>query len=192
MQDTKDILGVRGAAPAGGTDGPPAVKAKPQKQKRPEGMSREAFALLGDSHPIMSAQELMPKKKKDIKAKPKPSTKGIVTWRYLPFKSSARSDGLELQRWTKSYKDAAGRFKEPDDSDYYFAKFNKKVRVPFSLCLCNMNCSGLCQNVSLFLCACLSLDVHVYVHVCARARARARVCVCVRCLISSSLLQFLF
>eukprot|EP00983_Pelagomonas_calceolata_P123436 1161004-Pelagomonas_calceolata.AAC.1 len=131
MQDTKDILGVRAAQPAGekAGDGAPAVKQKPQKMKRPEGMSREAFALLGDSHPIMSAQELMPKKKPDIKAKPKPSTKGIVTWGYKPFKSSARQDGLELMRWTKGYKDAAGRLKESDDNDYYFAKFNKKVRT---------------------------------------------------------------
>ncbi len=126
MQDTKDILGVRATQPEK-ADGAPAGKPKPVKMKRPEGMSREAFALLGDSHPIMSAQELMPKKKPDIKAKPKPSTKGIVTWGYKPFKSSARKDGLELMRWTKGYKDAAGRLKEPDDPDYYFAKFNKKV-----------------------------------------------------------------
>lgn len=31
----------------------PGVKAKPEKMKRPEGMSREAFALLGGSNPVI-------------------------------------------------------------------------------------------------------------------------------------------
>jgi len=126
MSDYKDILGLPGGR--GGADGAATkARAEKQKQKRPEGMSREAFALLGDSHPILSAQELLGPKKKDKSAKPKPSTKGIVTWGYKPFKSSARPDGLELKRWSKGYKDAAGRLKEPEDVDYYFAKFNKKV-----------------------------------------------------------------
>ena len=51
MSDVKDILGLsRPAEDAVGGDAKP--KAKEAKAKRPEGMSREAFALLGDSHPI--------------------------------------------------------------------------------------------------------------------------------------------
>lgn len=126
MADIKDIMGVSrmGEAPAE----KPAPKAKAPRMKRPEGMSREAFALLGDSHPIMSSiEQLVPKK--DVKAKPKPSTKGIVTWLYRPFSSTARTDGYELKKWTKTFKDAHGRIKEPDDADYYFAKFNKHVRA---------------------------------------------------------------
>jgi DNA methyltransferase 1-associated protein 1 len=125
MADIKDILGVPRAT---GTPGEKAEKPKKEKMKRPEGMSREAFALLGDSHPIISSQLLGGIKKNDVKAKPKPSTKGIPTWQYKPFKNSARSDGLELTRWVKSFKDLNGRVREPEDSDYYFAKFNKKVR----------------------------------------------------------------
>lgn len=49
--DVKDILGVpRGSAV---DERKPEVKAKPEKMKRPEGMSREAFALLGGSNPVI-------------------------------------------------------------------------------------------------------------------------------------------
>ena len=54
MSDIKDILGV-GGTPSGAPKEKKVKEAKP-KMKRPEGMSREAFALLGDSHPIMSAR----------------------------------------------------------------------------------------------------------------------------------------
>lgn len=33
--------------------------------------------------------------------------------------------------WDKGHKDAAGRMKEPDDADYWFAKYNKKARAAF-------------------------------------------------------------
>ena len=127
----------------GGAD-PKVVKPKKEKMKRPTGLSREAFALLGDSHPIMSSQLLegLNKNKKDEKllAKPKPSTKGIPTWQYKGFKNSARTDGLELLRWHKSYKDINGRVREPEDTEYYYAKFNKKVsKVPG---LCHAPCNA--------------------------------------------------
>lgn len=130
MSDIKDILGVsRGGS---GGEQAKALKPKKEKMKRPTGLSREAFALLGDSHPIMSSQLLegLNKGKKDDKlAKPKPSTKGIPTWHNKPFKNSARSDGLELRRWSKSYKDGLGRVRETEDTEYHFAKFNKKVEL---------------------------------------------------------------
>lgn len=126
MADVKDILGV----PRAGTpiDKPEKEKPNKEKVKRPQGMSREAFALLGDSHPIISSHFAGGLKKKDMKTKPKPSTKGIPTWQWKPFRNSARTDGLELCRWVKGYKDAAGRMKEQDDEDYFYSKFNKKVR----------------------------------------------------------------
>lgn len=50
MSDVKDILGLSRPASDGLAEAKP--KGKGPKAKRPEGMSREAFALLGDSHPI--------------------------------------------------------------------------------------------------------------------------------------------
>ena len=64
MADVRDILGVpRGQA----TERQEAPKTK-EKLQRPAGMSREAFALLGGSHPIVPSQlteEL--RKKEDLK-----------------------------------------------------------------------------------------------------------------------------
>ena len=64
MADVRDILGVpRGQA----TERQEVPKTK-EKMQRPAGMSREAFALLGGSHPIVPSQlteEL--RKKEDLK-----------------------------------------------------------------------------------------------------------------------------
>ena len=67
---------------ARGGDGTPSRPApKKEKMKRPEGMSREAFALLGDSHPIAPVVELSKKAElKGLKEKRKISSpKGTVS-----------------------------------------------------------------------------------------------------------------
>ncbi|KAG2439980.1 hypothetical protein HXX76_004098 [Chlamydomonas incerta] len=127
MADVKDILGMSRPGPA--EEKAPAPKEKKEKMKRPEGMSREAFALLGGSHPIIASQFATSTKKNDILKKPKPSTKGIITYQYRSFKNSARTDGLELRHWLKCYKGANGVIREPDDSEYPYAKYNKKVQL---------------------------------------------------------------
>lgn len=126
MSDVKDILGV---GKGSGAEKPekPAPKPKKQKMERPKGMSREAFALLGDQHPLISSQLVQPQKDKELKAKPKANVKGIPTWSFKSFKNSARTDGLELRRWTKDYKDGEGKIKQSEETDYPFAKYNKKV-----------------------------------------------------------------
>ena len=54
MADVRDILGVaRGNASSEKADAP--AKAPKERVQRPAGMSREAFALLGGSHPIVPA-----------------------------------------------------------------------------------------------------------------------------------------
>ena len=81
MADVRDILGVpRGSASAEKADGAPAPKTKEAKMQRPAGMSREAFALLGGSHPIVPSvltEELRKKEDlKGLKQKRKSSAKG--------------------------------------------------------------------------------------------------------------------
>lgn len=127
MADVKDILGVPRSGPSQPEDKAPALKEKKEKIKRPEGMSREAFALLGGSHPIISSQLASSMKKNDMLKKPKPSTKGIITYQYRPFKNAARTDELELFHWLKCSKGTNGIIREPDDSEYPYAKYNKKV-----------------------------------------------------------------
>ncbi|KAF6262037.1 hypothetical protein COO60DRAFT_1625111 [Scenedesmus sp. NREL 46B-D3] len=128
MADVKDILGVPRAT-QGDAAATPAQKAKPERMKRPEGMSREAFALLGGSNPVIPSHLLDGLKKKDKLAKPKASTKGTVIYRYKQFKNQARDDGLELRHWVKGYKDANGRIRDAQEGDYAFAKYNKKVTL---------------------------------------------------------------
>lgn len=77
MGDVRDILGVPRGQPA---DRQEAPKTK-EKVQRPAGMSREAFALLGGSHPIVPSQlteEL--RKKEDLKGlkQKRKSAKGQV------------------------------------------------------------------------------------------------------------------
>jgi hypothetical protein len=126
MADARDILGVdRSAAP------PPERKPdRKERVKRPEGMSREAFALLSGGNPIVTSQimEGLQKEKKGKLAKP--TGRGTVVWRPRPFLNQARTDGLQLVHWAKGFKDANGRVRDAHEGDYPFAKFNKKVRRP--------------------------------------------------------------
>mmetsp|Transcript_36457 Transcript_36457/g.102972 ORF Transcript_36457/g.102972 Transcript_36457/m.102972 type:complete len:412 (-) Transcript_36457:166-1401(-) len=125
MSDVKDILGVSkgGAAPE-------AAKNKPaeKRQVRPEWMSREAFALLDNSHPIVPSA-LGAGKDKGLKEKPKTSVRGKVTWQWQPFSNPGRKDGLQLEHWVKCYKDHSGRIRAAHEGEYHFAKFNKKASL---------------------------------------------------------------
>ncbi len=56
MSDIKDILGLQRAGPSDSLDVKKERPAKEPKAQRPAGMSREAFALLGDSHPIAPSE----------------------------------------------------------------------------------------------------------------------------------------
>lgn len=62
MADIKDILGVPRGAGAG--DVAPVKAPVKEKVQRPAGMSREAFALLGGSHPIIPSHLANELKKK--------------------------------------------------------------------------------------------------------------------------------
>lgn len=129
MADVKDILGV----PRGGAkDQPAPAPAKKDKLKRPEGMSREAFALLaGGLNPIAPTQLAEHVKKVDLKAmKGKRATsRGVVTYQWQAFANPARSDGLQLQHWVKCFRDKHGVVTMADAGDYPFAKYNIKAQV---------------------------------------------------------------
>ena len=76
MSDIKDILGVGHA----GAPGEKAEKAKEPKLVKPKGMSREAFALLSASHPLVPSQLVGDIRKKgdlaSLKAKAQRSHRG--------------------------------------------------------------------------------------------------------------------
>lgn len=130
MGDIKDILGV----PRDGL--PPAAKSKKSKAPKlvkPKGMSREAFALLSGSHPLMPSQLMGDIRKKEgvagLKEKARRDPRGVVTFQWRKFRNPARGDDLELEHWVKCYRDARGRVTPADAGEYSFAKFNKKPPI---------------------------------------------------------------
>ncbi|KAG7096741.1 hypothetical protein E1B28_004153 [Marasmius oreades] len=89
------------------------VKKQPsQSVKKPEGISRELYSLIGPSAPSLAAQLAKPR----LKQKPNLGGGGKVKWEWRNFKNGARSDSLELGHWVKASVDP--------DSEYPFAKYN--------------------------------------------------------------------
>ena len=96
MGDIKDILGIKGAA------GPPAPRAPKPSMKKPEGMSREVFALLHhDSVAKGSAVPIVPTVAPNAGVKEKTSSR-LVGWDWKQFANAARDDNLRLSHWVKN------------------------------------------------------------------------------------------
>ncbi|KAK7337550.1 hypothetical protein VNO77_18131 [Canavalia gladiata] len=111
--DAKDILGLpKNSFPA------LEKKSRPPKesQRKPDGISREVYALTGGLPPLMPAIEASQLKKK-------PPSHEKITWQWLPFTSSARKDNLQLYHWVRVVNGV------PPTGDYSFAKYNKSVDV---------------------------------------------------------------
>ncbi|KAK7284551.1 hypothetical protein RJT34_19298 [Clitoria ternatea] len=111
--DAKDILGLpKNSFP------PLEKKSRPPKesQRKPDGISREVYALTGGLPPLMPAIEASQLKKR-------PPSHEKITWQWLPFTSSARKDNLQLYHWVRVVNGV------PPTGDYSFAKYNKSVDV---------------------------------------------------------------
>ncbi|PFH51350.1 hypothetical protein AMATHDRAFT_142666 [Amanita thiersii Skay4041] len=80
--------------------------------KKPDGISRELYSLIGPSAPTLAAQLAKPR----LKQKPNLGGGGRSRWEYRSFKNPARSDELELRHWVKASTD--------QNADYPFAKYN--------------------------------------------------------------------
>ncbi|XP_019422042.1 PREDICTED: SWR1-complex protein 4-like isoform X1 [Lupinus angustifolius] len=111
--DAKDILGLpKNSFPA------LEKKSRPHKesQRKPDGISREVYALTGGLSSLMPAIDASHLKKK-------PPSDEKITWQWLPFTSSARKDNLQLYHWVRVVNGA------PPTGDYSFAKYNKSVGI---------------------------------------------------------------
>ncbi|KAJ5635218.1 uncharacterized protein N7484_008531 [Penicillium longicatenatum] len=119
-------------------------------EKRPEGITRELYALLGERAPPIAINE------NKYKGRPKWMNKlRVRPWRMTPFTNSARSDGLVLNHWQRKHESTRPPVPEgtqmdldekkeneetkeedkdeapkPLDQEYTFAKYNIKARVP--------------------------------------------------------------
>lgn len=145
--DVRSILSL----PASSTAGPSQSQAKKPagpSTRKPEGISRELFALIGPSAPSIAAQLAKPR----LKQKPNLGGGGKVKWwadeiqrssgtvkliiyfrEWRSFKNSARSDQLEIGHWVKASTDpSAGmhwaifrlRLSHTVDEDSSFTKYN--------------------------------------------------------------------
>ncbi|KAJ6815997.1 putative SWR1-complex protein 4 [Iris pallida] len=112
--DAKDILGIPKNFPSSQERRPTPRK---ETQRKPDGVSREVYALTGGMAPLMPAVEAS-----HLKRRPPPNAEKI-TWQWLSFTSSARSDNLHLYHWVRVVNGV------PPTGDYSFAKYNKSVDV---------------------------------------------------------------
>ncbi|XP_058199441.1 SWR1-complex protein 4 isoform X1 [Rhododendron vialii] len=111
--DAKDILGL----PKTPLPLPQEKKSRPQKdsQRKPDGISREVYALTGGLAPLMPAIDIAQLKRRIQSENEK------ITWQWLPFTNSARKDTLQLYHWVRVVNAV------PPTGDYSFAKYNKSV-----------------------------------------------------------------
>lgn len=106
--------------------GPSQPKKLVSAPKRPEGITRELYSLIGPSQPYLATQPAKPR----LKQKPKFGTAGsnVTKWCVVQicpcditdtchrelrsFKNPARKDGLELKHWVKASEDPnAGKWR---------------------------------------------------------------------------------
>ncbi|KAI9751564.1 MAG: hypothetical protein M4579_006019 [Chaenotheca gracillima] len=117
--------------------------AKKQKlvEKRPDGITRELFSLIGERAPPVAITSHV-----KYKERPKWSHK-VQPWEMRPFTNPARDDGLVLKHWKRKPEvkqpsqepnadskettaDGEASTSSQPESDYYYAKFNVKVSLP--------------------------------------------------------------
>lgn len=94
---------------------PTQKKTTQERKKKPKGMSRELFGILGQNNiPQMQTNPVVPNTV--FKKRVSSSNKG--KWIWSDFTNSARGDGYKLYHWSK---------KDIHLDDYNYAKFNIKL-----------------------------------------------------------------
>jgi len=105
--DASDILNI----PRERTGPAVAPKIKPPTTKKPDGVSREVFALTAGMPCVVPTAASAYKERRHLgKATP---------WRWKEFSNSARSDEVKFYHWAK----------KNDNDEYYFTTFNKTMTV---------------------------------------------------------------
>ncbi|KAK6538900.1 swr complex subunit [Orbilia ellipsospora] len=137
VSDVRDVLGIDST-----TLEPrqPPLKKQRTVEKRPDGITRELFALLGENAPPVAVVEHR------FKDKPKFLGK-VASWREQKFQNPARKDELELGHWVRQDPGAAVTTAAdiPDEGtsgsagevvvgpkkqlEYQFSKFNIKINI---------------------------------------------------------------
>ncbi len=116
--DVKFILNIQNGSRPGLSDKDRKERER-ERRKKPEGMNRELFNLLGGAPPTQSAGQSAGPIQGNLK-EPRPGLREGVKWVVVPFINPARSDGLKLVHWQRE---------SEIDQSYPYAKLNKKVEV---------------------------------------------------------------
>ncbi|BBN11478.1 DNA methyltransferase 1-associated protein 1 [Marchantia polymorpha subsp. ruderalis] len=151
MGDAKDILGLPKVADR--SDTPKSSDKRRQSkdsQRKPDGVSREVYSLIGGLPPIMTCLPDI-NVKKHLQQPVHPDRK--KGWRWVPISSSARKDNLELHHWEQvDLEKEPPDFERSDSSiaegsgsiapirpqykvaarpptDYVYAKYNRTVDI---------------------------------------------------------------
>ncbi|KAJ7240312.1 hypothetical protein B0H12DRAFT_1024723 [Mycena haematopus] len=98
--------------PSAATPAAAPRKLSVQSVRKPDGISRELFSLIGPSSTTLVAQLAKPR----LKQKPNLGAGSKIKWQWRAFKNGARTDSLQLYHWTKASADP--------DAEYSFAKYN--------------------------------------------------------------------
>ncbi|CAG8615394.1 6877_t:CDS:10, partial [Acaulospora morrowiae] len=113
--DVRDIFELTPVkALSDGNSVPIKKTSKPEREKKPEGIPRELFQLIGGPPPIAFV-------KPAFKAKPN-LRKKAVHWEFRPFINQARKDQLQLSHWIKATS-------SEDNSGHWFAEYNKEIEI---------------------------------------------------------------
>ncbi|TFK55422.1 hypothetical protein OE88DRAFT_1651733 [Heliocybe sulcata] len=114
--DVRSILSLPPSGPQSNPSHPPPPLKKAGSGRKPEGISRELYALIGPTVP-----SLLQSSKPRLKQKPNlGGGSRRVKWEHRNFKNPARKDSLQLQHWAKA--------DDPED-DYVFAKYNVESNI---------------------------------------------------------------
>jgi DNA methyltransferase 1-associated protein 1 len=113
--DARDILGIEGSASAA-----PRPRAPKPSIKKPEGMSREVFALLVQDAASAAAQGISLAPTPAVSEAFKERKTRVVGWEWRAFNNAARDDGLVLNHWSKL---------SDKSTTYTFSRFNKVCKI---------------------------------------------------------------
>ncbi|CAD6184685.1 unnamed protein product [Caenorhabditis auriculariae] len=94
---------------------------KTDTMKKPEGMARELYNLMGSGDDLQSVMPAETKKYRNPKVQM--GFRAVRKYKWAPFTNEARSDGLQLHHWQR-----VDRLENSEP--YAFSRFNKVIQVP--------------------------------------------------------------
>ncbi|KAJ7781061.1 hypothetical protein B0H16DRAFT_1496958 [Mycena metata] len=112
MSNSADVRSILSLPSASATPAPSHKKPTLPSARKPDGISRELFSLIGPSSTTLVAQLAKPR----LKQKPNLGAGSKIKWEWRAFKNGGRTDSLQLRHWVKASTDP--------DAEYPFAKYN--------------------------------------------------------------------